>query len=177
MMTRLLGIAQRIDALNQYVGTLSGWLILCTILISFGNALFRYGFDLSSNAWLEIQWLLFSAVFLLGAGYAHLHDQHVRIDVISNRLTPRLRACIDIFGTLFFLLPMAGLVIYLSWPIFLRAWVSGEASSNAGGLVVWPARLLVPAGLLLLSLQGVSECIKRLAFLTGHVRNPDEAIK
>lgn len=168
MLRSLIAISKRIDALNHAIGMLAGWIILCTVLISFFNALFRYAFDMSSNAWLEVQWLLFSAVFLLGAGYALLHDQHVRIDVLSSRLDPRTRAWIDILGTLIFLLPMAGLVIYLSWPIFVRAWLTGETSSNAGGLLVWPARLLVPVGFLLLALQGASELIKRAALIAAH---------
>lgn len=176
MLRILVALAHRIDALNRAVGTFAGWTILSAVLISFSNALFRYAFDMSSNAWLEVQWLLFSAVFLLGSGYALLQDQHVRIDIIASRLHPRTRAWIDVLGTLIFLLPMAGLVVYLSWPIFVRAWLTAETSSNAGGLLVWPARLLVPIGFLLLALQGISELIKRTAIITGNpipVDRPD----
>jgi len=170
----LLRISGLIDGLNEHVGRLSYWLILVMVLVSAGNASVRYIFDRSSNAWLEIQWYLFSAVFLLGAGYTLLHNQHVRIDVISGRLSKRARAWIDVFGTLFFLLPMAIAIMWMSWPVFVQAWELHEESSNAGGLIVWPARLLVPAGFLMLVLQGFSELIKRIAFLLGLIPDPSE---
>jgi len=163
-----------IDALNERVGRLSYWLILAAVLISAYNATVRYTFSTSSNAWLEIQWYLFSAVFLFCAGYALLHDQHVRIDVISSRLSRRTRAWIDVFGTLFFLLPMAVAIMWMSWPVFVDAYVRHEVSTNAGGLTVWPARLMVPVGFLLLVLQGISELIKRVAFLRGLISDPSD---
>ena len=173
-MKLLLRLSGFIDALNERVGRLTYWLILVMVLVSAGNASVRYAFDRSSNAWLEIQWYLFSAVFLLGAGYTLLHNQHVRIDVISGRLSRRARAWIDLLGALFFLLPMAIAIMWMSWPVFVQAYELHEESSNAGGLIVWPARLLVPIGFLLLVLQGISELIKRVAFLRGLIPDPSE---
>ena len=173
-MKTLLRLSGFIDALNERVGHFSYWLILVAVLVSAGNAIVRYVFDMSSNAWLELQWYLFSAVFLFCAGYALLHNQHVRIDVISSRLSKRARAWIDILGTLFFLLPMAIAIMWMSWPVFVQAWELQEMSGNAGGLIVWPARLMVPVGFLLLILQGVSELIKRVAFLLGLIPDPSE---
>ena len=174
MMKLSLGLSRAIDAINDRVGKLTYWLILVAVLISTANALARYSLDLSSNAWLEIQWYLFSAVFLFCAGYTLLHNQHVRIDIISSRFSKRVQAWIDIFGTVFFLLPMAILILWLSWPVFVDAFRSNEVSSNAGGLAVWPARLMLPLGFLLLVLQGVSELIKRIAFLRGLIPDPSE---
>lgn len=173
-MHALLRLSRLIDAITERVGRGARWLILVTVLISAGNALARYAFNLSSNAWLEIQWYLFAAVFLLCAGYALRHNQHVRVDVIASRLSRRAQAWIDIFGTVFFLLPMAVLILWLSWPVFMDSWRSGEVSSNANGLMLWPARVLVPAGFALLVLQGVSELVKQIAFLRGLIPDPAE---
>jgi TRAP-type mannitol/chloroaromatic compound transport system permease small subunit len=170
----LLRISGLIDWLNERVGHLSYWLILVAVLVSSGNAVMRYAFDSSSNAWLEIQWYLFSAVFLFCAGYTLLHNQHVRIDVISSHLSKRGRAWIDILGTLFFLLPMAIAIMWMSWPVFVQAWELNEISTNAGGLTVWPARLMLPVGFFLLILQGFSELIKRVAFLRGLIPDPSD---
>ena len=170
----LLRLSGLIDALTERVGHLSYWLILVAVLISAGNALMRYTFNMSSNAWLEIQWYLFSAVFLFCAGYALLHNQHVRIDVISSHLSSRGRAWIDVLGTLFFLLPMAIAILWMSWPVFVDAYQSKEVSANAGGLTIWPARLMLPVGFLLLVLQGLSELIKRVAFLRGLIPDPSD---
>jgi TRAP-type mannitol/chloroaromatic compound transport system permease small subunit len=166
-MHALLRLAGLIDALTERVGQAARWLILVAVLVSAGNAIARYAFNASSNAWLEVQWYLFAAVFLLCAGYALKHNQHVRIDVVAGRLSPRAQAWLEVLGTLLFLLPMALLILGLSWPVFVDSWRSGEVSSNANGLVLWPARLLVPAGFALLVLQGLSELIKRVAFLRG----------
>ena len=174
MMKLLLCLSRAIDALNEHVGRLTYWLILAAVLISAGNAVVRYSVNMSSNAWLEIQWYLFSFVFLFCAGYTLLHNQHVRIDVISGQLSGRARAWIDIFGTIFFLMPMAIAIMWLSWPVFLDAYLSGEVSTNAGGLTVWPGRLMLPIGFFLLILQGVSELIKRIAFLRGVIPDPTE---
>jgi len=168
----LLRLSAYIDALSERVGHLSYWLILVAVLVSTGNAVVRYAFNMSSNAWLEIQWYLFSAVFLFCAGYALLHNQHVRIDVISGHLSRRARAWIDLLGALFFLLPMAVAIMWMSWPVFVQAWELNEVSSSAGGLTVWPARLMVPVGFFLLILQGISELIKRVAFLLGLIPDP-----
>ncbi len=166
-MKALLAVSRVIDAINQRVGRALIWLVLAMVLISAGNASSRYLFSLASNAWLELQWYLFAAVFLGCAGYALRHDKHVRIDVIFARLSRRAQIWIDIGGTLCFMLPMSLYLAWLSWPVFVNAWVSGEVSSNAGGLIRWPARLMVPLGFCLLSLQGASELIKRVALLRG----------
>lgn len=176
-MTSLLRFSALIDKFTERVGHLTYWLILVVVLVSAGNAITRYALNLSSNAWLEIQWYLFSAVFLLCAGYTLLHNQHVRIDVISSHFSKRGQAWIDIFGTIFFLLPMTLTITWLSWPVFVDAYVRDEVSSNAGGLILWPARLMVPIGFLLLSLQGVSELIKRAAFLRGLIPDPTDKDK
>ncbi|HXX11921.1 MAG TPA: TRAP transporter small permease subunit [Burkholderiales bacterium] len=174
-MRLLLTLSRAIDWLNERVGRAVLWLVLVMVLVSAGNAVSRYALNLSSNAWLELQWYLFAAVFLLCAGYTLLHNEHVRIDVVSSHLSRRTRAWIDVFGTLLFLLPMSICILWLSWPIFLKAWASGEISSNAGGLIRWPARLLVPLGFLLLTVQGISELIKRIAFLRGLIPDPAES--
>ncbi|MBI1397776.1 MAG: TRAP transporter small permease subunit [Betaproteobacteria bacterium] len=173
-MDALLGISRAIDALNEQVGRLLKWLVLIMALVSAGNAVVRYTLDTSSNAWLELQWYLFAAVFLMCSGYTLLHNEHIRIDVLSSRFSPRTRAKIDVFGTIFFLLPVATYILYLSWPVFMNAWTSGEMSSNAGGLIRWPARLMVPAGFFLLTIQAVSELIKRIAYLMGRIPDPAE---
>ena len=170
----LLAFARAIDRLNGIVGRAAAWLVLAAVLISAGNAVARYALDLSSNAWLEIQWYLFSAIFLLGAGYTLLEGKHVRIDVLTARFSARTRAWMDIFGTVFFLLPMALIILTLSWPMFVQSYVGNEVSSDAGGLVRWYVKALIPAGFALLVLQGVSEIIKRIAFLRGELPAPDE---
>jgi len=174
MMKLCLGVSGAIDWLNERVGRLCYWLVLVAVLISSGNAIVRYTLDKSSNAWLEIQWYLFSVVFLFCAGYTLLHNQHVRIDIVSGMFSRRTRTWIEIFCTLFFLLPMAAFIGWLSWPVFVDAYVHHEVSTNAGGLIVWPARLMVPIGFALLLLQGISELIKRVAFLQGLIPSPDE---
>lgn len=170
----LLRISGWIDALNDQVGRLTYWLILVAVLVSAGNAIQRYAFNMSSNAWLEIQWYLFSAVFLFCAGYTLLHNQHVRIDVISGHLSKRARAWIEVLGTVLFLMPMAIAILWMSWPVFVQAYQLHEISTNAGGLIVWPARLMLPVGFFLLILQGFSELIKRVAFLRGLIPDPTD---
>lgn len=166
-MSFLLKLSAWIDTLNTRVGKLTTWMILITTLISAGNAIVRKLFDTSSNALLEVQWYIFAGVFLLGAAYGLLQNSHVRIDFISSRLSARTRNWIDVVGILVALIPFCMLSVYLSWPLFMQAYTSGEMSQNAGGLVRWPAYALIPAGFSLLALQGVSELIKRLAFLMG----------
>ena len=167
-MSFLLQISRLIDAVSELIGKLAMWLILAATLISTGNALIRKIFGTSSNAWLEIQWYLFAAVFMLGGGYAFLRNAHVRIDFISTRFSPRGRNWVDVFGILIFLFPLCYMMATLGWPLFERAWNTGEMSSNAGGLIRWPVYCLIPLGFAVLFLQGVSELIKRLAFLTGN---------
>lgn len=171
-MTGLLSLSGLIDRLNTLIGKLTMWLILVTTLISAGNAIVRKAFDISSNGLLEIQWYLFAAVFMLGAGYGFLKNSHVRIDFISSRLTDRARNWVDVGGILFVLLPLCILLISLSWSPFLNAFENGEMSQNAGGLIRWPVYILVPIGFGLLMLQGISELIKRIAFLRGVIADP-----
>jgi TRAP-type mannitol/chloroaromatic compound transport system permease small subunit len=166
-MNLLLRLAASIDGLNRRVGHSVSWLVLVMVLVSAVNALTRYGFQLSSNAWLELQWYLFGAVFLLAAGFTLQQDAHIRIDVLSSRYSPRAKAWLDILGTLLFLLPLSVFMVALSWPMFVHAWMGNEVSSSAGGLARWPVRLMVPAGFLLLSLQGLSQMIKAVALLLG----------
>ena len=174
-MKPLLALARLIDALTERIGRLVIWLVLAATLISAGNALARYTLGESSNAWLEIQWYLFGALFLLAAGYTLKHNGHVRIDIFYNRLGPRGQAWIDLVGGLLFLLPMAGLLVWLSWPMAHEAWVTHETSPDAGGLLRWPVKLLLPVGFALLALQGAAEVIKRLGVLGGHLVLPREA--
>ncbi len=163
----LLAIAKAIDAANETVGRAVPWLVGAATLISALNALARYGLGRSSNAWLEIQWYLFAAIILLAAGYTLKHNGHVRIDIIYGRFSARARAWIDLLGALLFLLPLCGLMVWLSFPGFVDSFASGEMSPDAGGLMRWPVRLLIPLGFALLALQGVAEIIKRIAFLRG----------
>jgi TRAP-type mannitol/chloroaromatic compound transport system permease small subunit len=167
-MAPLLSLSRLIDKLSTLVGKFTMWLILATTLISAGNALVRKFFNVSSNGLLEIQWYLFAGVFMLGASYGFLKNSHVRIDFISSKLSERARNWVDIVGILAVLFPFCIIVISLGWPFFLQAFTSGEMSQNAGGLIRWPAYLLIPVGFGLLLLQGASELIKRLAFLTGN---------
>ena len=171
-MGALLKLAGLIDRANEWVGKLVGWLVLAAVLISAGNAIMRKAFDISSNAYLEIQWYLFAAVFMLGSGYVFLRNAHVRIDFIATKLSRRTNAIIDAMGIVLFIIPLCLILIYLSWPVFERAWVSGEMSQNAGGLIRWPVLLLIPAGFALLLLQCLSELIKRIAFLRGQRAHP-----
>jgi len=161
----LLATANAIDYLNERVGRIVLWLVLATTAISAGNAIVRKVFDQSSNAWLEIQWYLFAAIFLLAAGYTLKHQDHVRVDVVYARLAPRTQAWIDLIGSLLFLVPLCVLMVYLSWPMVVESWIRDEISPDAGGLVRWPVKILIPAGFMLLGLQGISEAIKRAAFL------------
>ena len=166
--------SRRIDTLNDHIGRLAGWMVLGAVLVSAGNAVTRKAFDLSSNAFLELQWYMFSALFLLCGAYTLLKQEHVRIDVVYHRFSRRTQICIDLFGIAAFLMPMALLMVYLSWPYFFQSLRSGEISANAGGLILWPVKLLIPVGFTLLSLQGVSEFIKRVAFLKGLIPDPGQ---
>ena len=139
-------------------------------LVSGGNALTRYGLNMSSNAWLEIQWYMFAAMFMLGASYTLCKNEHVRVDILYSRLSTRAQIWVDLLGGILFLLPAAGILTWLSWPVFYQVWVSGEMSSSAGGLIRWPVKLFLPLGFGLLGLQGVSEVIKRIAMLTGDMQ-------
>jgi TRAP-type mannitol/chloroaromatic compound transport system permease small subunit len=173
-MGMLLSISRGIDWLNRAIGKIVLWVVLAAVLVSAVNAVVRYGLNMSSNAWLELQWYFFGAIFMLCAGYTLLHNEHIRIDVVSSRLSPKTRNWIEIVGGVFFLLPLAIGMAWLSWPVFINAIQSGEMSGNAGGLIRWPARLLIPIGFLLLSLQGISELIKRVAVMQGLIPDPYE---
>lgn len=170
-MTLLLRFSAFVDRLNTVIGKAVSWLILAAVLVSAANAATRKLFSLSSNAWLELQWYLFSAVFLLAAGYTLLRGEHVRVDILYTRLPRRAQLWIDLLGTLFFLLPFCAITIMLSWPVVVAKFTSGESSGNAGGLILWPVWALIPAGFLLLSLQGLSQLVKTVAILAG--RLPD----
>ena len=167
----LLKLSRLIDALGDLIGKAAMWLILAATFISAGNAIVRKVFNVSSNGLLEIQWYLFAAVFMLGGGYAFLRNAHVRIDFISSKFSARTRNWVDVAGILIFLFPMCYMMATLGWPLFERAWTTGEMSSNAGGLIRWPVYGLIPLGFALLFLQGISELTKRFAFLTG--QGPD----
>ena len=171
-MSFLLRISRLIDWINERVGRSVMWLVLIAVLISAGNALVRKLFNTSSNALLEIQWYLFAAIFMLAAGYTFLRNEHVRIDILTSRLSPRVQNLVDIVGILFVLMPMAALILWLSWPIVMNSLQSGEMSQNSGGLIRWPVKMVLPIGLGLLLLQALSELIKRIAFVTGHGPNP-----
>lgn len=164
----LISLSRAIDALNERVGRVVLWLVLVAAVVSAVNAVMRYALGLSSNAWLELQWYLFGATFLLAAGYTHKHNGHVRIDVFYGRLSERAQAWIDLLGGLLFLLPFSLLLMWFSWPAFVDALRHGEMSPDSGGLLRWPVRALIPAGFALLALQGVSEILKRIVFLSGH---------
>ncbi|MFA5596574.1 MAG: TRAP transporter small permease subunit [Pusillimonas sp.] len=171
-MNLLLSLAGAIDALNRLVGRVVIWLTLVVVLISAGNAVVRKTFHISSNAWLELQWYLFGAIFLLAAGYTFLCNEHVRVDILSQRLSRRTQVKIEIFGVLVFMLPVCVLVFWLSIPMFVDSFVLNEQSSNTGGLVRWPAKLLIPAGFGLLVLAGVSHLIKCAGYLWGRCSDP-----
>jgi TRAP-type mannitol/chloroaromatic compound transport system permease small subunit len=176
-MRLLLRLSSAIDWLNAQVGKWVIWLILGSTVISGVNAMVRKAFNTSSNAYLEVQWYLFAAAFMLAAGFTLLHGEHVKIDVVSSRLSKRKRIWIDVIGFAFFLTPMCLVILYFGVPFFLQGFHSGEMSNNAGGLIRWPVYLMMPAGFLLLLLQGLSELVKRIAFLRGLIPDPTEKVQ
>lgn len=171
-MGALLKLSNAIDTVNELIGKLTMWLVLAAVVISAGNATLRKVFNIGSNAWLEIQWYLFAGVFMLGVGYVMLKNAHVRIDFISSKLSKRTNAIIDAIGIVIFTIPLAIIMIDYAWPVFMRALNTNEMSQNAGGLIRWPVWFLLPAGFGILLMQAVSELIKRIAFLTGHRKEP-----
>ena len=171
-MSFLLALSKRIDRMSEFLGRWVAWLVLAAVLISAGNAITRKAFNLSSNAFLEIQWYLFAAVFLLAAGYTLMRQEHVKIDVVSGRFSKRTQIYIDLVGLCLFLLPFVFTIIRLSMPLVTNAYVTGEMSSNAGGLIRWPVFAMLPLGMLLLGIQAISEIIKRVAYLQGLVPDP-----
>lgn len=166
----LLGFSRAVDWVNARFGAIANWCILVSCLISAGNAMVRYGIGTSSNAWLEIQWYLFSAAFLLGASYTLKVNEHVRVDIVYAMAGDRGRLWIDLLGLVFFLMPATIILAQMTWPFFLDAYDRGEISGNAGGLIRWPVKILLPLGFLMLTLQGLSEIIKRVAALMGLYR-------
>lgn len=168
-MSFFLSLSKSIDALNERIGLGISWALLVAVLICAGNALVRYLFNTSSNAWLEIQWYLFGAIFLLASAYTLRRNEHVRIDVVVGRFSKRTQVWIDVFGFVFFLLPATALILWYAVPYAMESIHNQEVSSNAGGLIVWPAKVLIPIGFLLLTLQGFSELIKRIGYLAGAV--------
>ena len=171
-MTALLSLSRLIDRVSEFIGRWLAWLVLFAVLISAANAVSRKAFNLSSNAFLEIQWYLFAAVFLLASGYTLMRQEHVKIDVVSGRFSKRTQIWIDIVGLAFFLLPFVYFIVKLAMPLVINAYVTHEMSSNAGGLLRWPVFALLPLGLVLLGMQAISELIKRFAFLQGLVPDP-----
>ncbi len=175
-MQNLLKISGIIDALNTRVGQVIKWAILAAVVISTVNAVIRKLFNISSNSWLEMQWYLFGAVFMLGAAYTFLKNEHIRIDVVTSHFTKRTRDWIDVVGHVFFLIPFCWIMIWHGWPFFLRSFEINEQSMNAGGLTVWPAKILVPLGFVLLLLQAFSELIKRVAIIRGDLEDANAVV-
>jgi TRAP-type mannitol/chloroaromatic compound transport system permease small subunit len=167
MLPTLLRFARAVDWTTRQLGKLAAWAVLLAALISAGNAFVRYGLDLSSNAWLEIQWYLFAATVMLGAPVVLSLNEHVRVDIMYGKLKKNGPVYVDLFGLVFFLLPVMGLMFWLTWPFFWNMYVTGEVSGSIGGLIRWPAALLLPLGFGMMFLQGVAEIIKRLAHLSG----------
>lgn len=170
----LLKMSRWIDAINDRVGRFVSWAILLAVVVSVLNAFGRKFMHAGSNAWLELQWYLFGALFLLSSGYTLLKNGHVRVDVLSSRLSKRTRMWIEVFGTVFFLLPAAVMIMWLGWPMFWESWTTQEMSSNAGGLIRWPAKLLVPVGFCLLIAAALSHLVKSIAFLQGRGTDPTQ---
>ena len=166
-MPLLLRFSAAVDWINEKIGGACDWLVLWACLISAGNAMVRYAYDTSSNAWLEVQWYMFAVMVMFGASYTLKRNEHVRVDVIYMMLSPRQQIWVDIIGTVLFLLPACILLSWLSWPFFLQAYAVNEHSSNAGGLLRWPIKLVMPIGFAMVALQGLSELIKRIAALEG----------
>jgi TRAP-type mannitol/chloroaromatic compound transport system permease small subunit len=166
--------ADAVDRLSEQIGQWLKWLVLFSSLISAGVAVVRYSLHTGSNAWLEIQWYMFGAMFLLGAGYALKHEEHVRVDIFYSRMSPRTQAWVDVFGGIFFLLPTAVIITWMSIPMVVNSISSGEYSSDPGGLLRWPIKITIPIGFALLGLQGVADIIKKVAIARG-IRSPGKA--
>ena len=166
-MKYLIGLSRAIDFVNDRLGGAANWLVVAACLISAANAMSRYAFDLSSNAWLEIQWYLFAAIVMFGASYTLKKNEHVRVDIVYAMLSERGKEWLDLVGTAVFLVPSMLVIAYYSWPFFMQSWQVQEMSGNAGGLIRWPVKIMMPVGFTLVALQGVSEIIKRAAALRG----------
>ena len=168
-MRPLLAVSTAIDRLNEKIGNICNLLVLFACLLSAGNAMIRYAFDYSSNGWLEAQWYMFAILVMFGASYTFKKNEHVRVEIFYLFLSERGQLWLDMIGTLFFLIPSCLLLAYLSWPFFMQSYSVGEISGNAGGLVRWPIKFVIPSGFVMLALQGVPEVIKRIAALQGYV--------
>ena len=175
-MAGLLALSRLIDALNEFIGKWVGWLILAAILVSAVNAVIRKTFNMSSNAWLELQWYLFGAAFLLAAAYTLKQNEHIRIDIVYGAFSRRVQHWIDLLGHLFFLMPFVLLMVYYFVPYVSLSFRTGEMSTNAGGLILWPAKLMLLVGFSLLAIQGVSEIIKKIAVMRGDMPDPNPYI-
>lgn len=171
-MRALLAFSRAVDWFNAHLAVIANWLVLLAALISAGNAGSRYLFSESSNGWLEIQWYMFAGMVLLGAPYTLKMNEHVRVDLVYGMVSERVQIWIDILGGIFFLLPICVIMVYFTWPWFVESWILNESSSNAGGLIRWPVKLLLPLGFALMAIQGISEIIKRVAALE-HVIEAD----
>jgi len=166
-MAPFLAFSRAVDAMNAAFGRVAEWMVLLACAISAGNAFLRYGFSLGSNAWLEAQWYLFAGVVMLGGSYTLFRNEHVRVDLVYGSLRERARIWVDVVGIALFLLPAMALLAWMTWPFFVESWMRGETSSSPGGLIRWPAKILMPLGFALITLQGLSELIKRVALLRG----------
>jgi len=175
-MAALLALSRLIDAVNEAIGKWVSWLILVSIIVSAGNAIIRKAFNMSSNAWLELQWYLFGAAFLLAAAYTLKQNEHIRIDIVYGMWSRRTQHWIDLFGHVFFLMPFTILMVYYFGPWFLLSFRSGEVSSSAGGLIIWPAKLMLLIGFIMLMFQGISEIIKKIAIMRGDLEDPHRFI-
>lgn len=175
-MEGLLALSRAIDRVNEFIGKWVSWLILASILVSSVNAVVRKTFNMSSNAWLELQWYLFGAAFLLAAAYTLKQNEHIRIDIVYGLWSRRVQHWIDLIGHLFFLMPFCLLMVYYLVPYTLRSVRSGEMSTNASGLIIWPAKALLLAGFVLLTFQGISEIIKKIAVMRGRMEDPNPFI-
>ncbi len=171
-MAGLLALSRLIDRLNEFIGKWISWAILAAVLVSATNAVIRKAFNMSSNAWLEMQWYLFGAAFLLAAAYTLKQNEHIRVDIVYGMFSRRTQHWIDLFGHVFFLMPFVLLMIYYFTPYFLLSYRSGEVSTNSGGLIIWPAKFLLLAGFALLGIQGISEIIKKVAIMRGEMDDP-----
>ena len=172
-MAGFLALSRLIDRINEFIGKTVSWAIMAAILVSAGNAVIRKAFNMSSNAWLELQWYLFGAAFLLAAAYTLKQNEHIRIDIVYGIWSRRTQHWIDLLGHMFFLMPFVLLMLYYFVPYFALSFRTGEVSSSAGGLVIWPAKLLLLVGFFLLALQGVSEIIKKIAVMRGDMEDPN----
>ena len=171
-----LALARLIDRVNEFIGKSVAWLILVAVLVSAGNAVIRKTFNMSSNSWLELQWYLFGAAFLLAAAYTLKQNEHIRIDIVYGLFSRRTQHWIDLFGHVFFLMPFTILMVYYFGPWFLLSFRSGEVSSSAGGLIIWPAKLMLLIGFIMLMFQGISEIIKKIAIMRGDLEDPHRFI-